>query len=82
VSAPLEPWCDDIADLLAMVEVGRLDDTEPGWQEAFRAISVNCDKTGVLAAAVKLLAELAGDLDFCPGCFRDYAARAIARTPT
>jgi hypothetical protein len=35
----------------------------------------NCDRDGVLASAVKLLAELLTDLDWCPGCFREYAAR-------
>jgi hypothetical protein len=80
VSAQPEPWNDDVADLLAMVDIGRHDDTEPGWAEALRAVYFNCDRDGVLACAVKLLAELAGDLNFCPGCFRDYAARAIART--
>jgi hypothetical protein len=80
VSAQPEPWDDDVADLLAMVEVGRQDGTEPGWQEALLAVTANCYRDGVLACAVKLLAELAEDLSFCPGCFRDYAARAIART--
>ena len=80
MSAQPESWDDDIADLLAMVTVGCQDGTEPGWQDALRAVSANCDKTGVLAAAVKLLAELVTDLGYCPECFRRYATEAIART--
>jgi hypothetical protein len=82
VSAQPEPWNDDVADLIALVEIGRLDGSEPGWQESLRAVYTNCDRDGVLAAAVKLLAELCEDMSFCQPCFRDYATRAIARTPT
>ena len=74
MSAPQEPWDDDLADLLAMVSAGRQD-----WHEALRAVAGNCDRDGVLAAALKLLAELVSDLDMCPECFREWAFAAVAR---
>jgi hypothetical protein len=78
VSAPPE-WDDDVADLIALVLVGCQDSAEPGWREALRAVYANCDRDGLVAAAVKLLAELVTDLGMCPECFREYALRAIAR---
>jgi hypothetical protein len=80
VSVPPEPWDDDVADLLAMVSVAWEDSSAPGWQEALRAVTANCDRDGVLSVALKLLAELASDLGWCPECFREWAFTAVART--
>ena len=70
---------DDLADLLAMVTVARENSMTPSGREALRALGENCDRLGVIACAIKLLAQLADDAGFCPGHFREYAARAIAR---
>ena len=70
---------DDLADLLAMVTVARENSMTPAGREALRALGENCDRLGVIACAIKLLAQLADDAGFCPGHFREYAARAIAR---
>ena len=72
-------WNDDTADLLAMVALAREDGAWEASREAFGVIAAHCDRDGVLASAVKLLAELAADLGLCNGCLREYAARAIAR---
>ena len=79
MSTPHQPWDDDVADLLALVSVGRQDEAEPGRHEALRAVAGNCDRDGVLAAALKLLVELCEDLALCDHCLRQYAVRAIAR---
>jgi len=75
----LPEWDDDLADLLAMVTVAREDAMTPAGREAPRALGENCDSLGVIAAAIKLLAELASDAGLCPDHFREYAVRAIAR---
>ncbi len=72
-------WDDDLWDLLAMVSVGRQDEAEPGRHEALRAVAGNCDRDGVLAAALKLICELVTDLGMCDQCLRQYAVGAIAR---
>jgi hypothetical protein len=77
--SPPAGWDDDLADLLAMVTIARENATTPSGREALRALGENCDSLGVIASAVKLLAELANDAGFCPDHFREYAARAIAR---
>jgi len=75
----LPEWDDDLADLLAMVAVAREDAMTPAGREALRVLGENCDTTGVIVVALKLLAELASDAGFCQAGFREYAARAIAR---
>jgi ribosomal protein S14 len=73
-------WDDDTADLVALVWLAREDTLTPARREAMRAVVDNCDRDGVLASAVKLLAELVTDLGLCQPCFREYARRAVART--
>jgi hypothetical protein len=69
------PWWDDgTADLMALVAATRSDD-----RLALDVLARFADRDSCLASAVKLLAELAADAGFCQDCFREYAARAIAR---
>jgi hypothetical protein len=75
----LPDWDDNVADLTAFVAAARTDGTTEATREALGVLAGNCDRDGVLAAAVKLLAELCEDLDLCSECFRAYAVRAIAR---
>ena len=75
----LPEWDDDLADLLAMVAVAREDAMTPAGREALRVLGENCDTTGVIVVALKLLAELASDAGFCQAGFGEYAVRAIAR---
>ncbi len=58
-----------------MVSAGRQD-----WHEAQRAVAGNCDRDGVLAAALKLITELVTDLGMSQEDFRAYAGAAITRT--
>jgi hypothetical protein len=73
VSAPPE-WDDGTADLMALVAATRHDD-----REALDVLARFADRDCVLASAVKLLAEIADDLELCQCHFRLYAAQAIAR---
>jgi hypothetical protein len=77
----LPEWDDGTADLIAMVAVTREAEgvLTPGQAEALAVLGRHSDHLACLAAAVKLLSELVTDLDMCPECFREYAARAVAR---
>jgi hypothetical protein len=75
----LPEWDDDTADLIAFVAAARSDGAAEDALVALSVLAGNCDRDGVLAASIKLLAELCEDLDVCPACFSRYAARAIAR---
>jgi hypothetical protein len=67
-------WDDGTADLMALVAATRSDD-----RPALECLARFADRDSCLASAVKLLAELAGDIGICDEHFRAYAARAIAR---
>ena len=67
-------WDDHTADLMALVAATRQDD-----RQALEVLARFADHDACFASAVKLLAELAGDIGICDEHFRAYAARAIAR---
>ena len=73
MTAPPE-WNDHTADLMALVAAARSDD-----RQALEVLARFADHDACFASAVKLLAELAGDLDLCQDHFREYAVQAIAR---